>query len=77
MFINTHFFPPDICRHHCLIQKYKAAHMKPTWEIRLKSKHVFAGIFGTDKLVSSTDAIAIGKCLHFLAFGGHFLAVLE
>lgn len=44
-----------------LIQQYKAGNLESSWEIRLKVKPVFASLFGTDKLLSSTDAIAIGR----------------
>lgn len=44
-----------------LIQRYNVGNMEPTWFVRLKSKKVFAQVWGTDKLLSSVDAIAIGR----------------
>ncbi|XP_045161160.2 uncharacterized protein LOC123526179 [Mercenaria mercenaria] len=44
-----------------LIQRYNAGNMHPTWFARLKSKKVFAQVWKTDKLLSSIDAIAIGR----------------
>ncbi|KAL4221034.1 hypothetical protein ACF0H5_019296 [Mactra antiquata] len=44
-----------------LIQRYNTGNMEPTWFVRLKSKKVFAEIWKTDKLLSSVDAIAIGR----------------
>ena len=46
---------------HSLIQRYNTGHMHPTWYARLKSKKVFAQIWNTDKLLTSFDAIAIGR----------------
>lgn len=46
---------------HSLIQRYNSGHMRPTWYARLKSKKVFAQIWKTDKLLTSFDAIAIGR----------------
>lgn len=46
---------------HSLIQRYNSGHMRPTWYTRLKSKKVFAQVWNTDKLLSSFDAIAIGR----------------
>ena len=45
----------------CVINRYNAGHMAPTWEIRLKTKKVFAQLWKTDKLLSSFDAISIGR----------------
>ncbi|GFN85096.1 phytanoyl-coa dioxygenase phyh [Plakobranchus ocellatus] len=44
-----------------LIQSYKSGHLQPAWEARLAAKPVFAEIWGTKKLLSSMDAIAIGR----------------
>ena len=44
-----------------LIQRYNTGNMHPTWFVRLKSKKVFAQVWKTDKLLSSVDAIAIGR----------------
>ena len=46
---------------HSLIQRYNTGHMHPTWYARLKSKKVFAQIWSTDKLLTSFDAVAIGR----------------
>lgn len=46
---------------HSLIQRYNSGHMYPSWYARLKSKKVFAQVWNTDKLLSSFDAIAIGR----------------
>ena len=46
---------------HSLIQRYNTGHMHPTWYARMKSKKVFAQIWNTDKLLTSFDAIAIGR----------------
>ncbi len=43
-----------------IIHKYTVSHLAPTWEVRLKVKHVFAKLWETDKLLSSMDGIAIG-----------------
>lgn len=44
-----------------LIQRYNTGNMHPSWFVRLKSKKVFAQVWGTEKLLSSIDAIAIGR----------------
>ncbi|XP_046556715.1 uncharacterized protein LOC124265906 [Haliotis rubra] len=44
-----------------LIQRYKVGQMEPTWAVRLKAKKVFEEIWGTERLLSSMDAIAIGR----------------
>ncbi|KAK7088864.1 uncharacterized protein [Littorina saxatilis] len=46
---------------HSLIQRYAIGHLEPTWRVRLKSRDVFAQIWGTERLLSSTDAVAIGR----------------
>ncbi|KAK7504840.1 hypothetical protein BaRGS_00003868 [Batillaria attramentaria] len=40
---------------------YKMGHLAPTWDIRLKCKHVFAQLWGTDRLLTSFDSVAIGR----------------
>jgi hypothetical protein len=47
---------------HSLIQRYGIGHLEPSWHVRLKSRDVFAGLWGTERLVSSVDAVAIGEC---------------
>ncbi|CAL1540922.1 unnamed protein product [Lymnaea stagnalis] len=44
-----------------LIQRYKSGHLQPAWEVRLAAKPVFSQLWGTEKLLSSMDAIAIGR----------------
>ncbi|ESO82538.1 hypothetical protein LOTGIDRAFT_101308, partial [Lottia gigantea] len=44
---------------HSCIQKYRIAHMEPSWNVRLKSKKVFEEIWKTDQLLSSYDSVAI------------------
>lgn len=44
-----------------LIQSYRTGHFSTTWEVRLKTKHVFEKVWNTEKLLSSADAIAISK----------------
>ena len=44
-----------------IINEYNTGHMTPTWEIRLKTKKVFAQLWETEKLLTSFDAIAIGR----------------
>ena len=46
---------------HSLIQRYAIGHLDTTWQIRLKSRDVFAQLWGTNRLLSSVDAVAIGK----------------
>ncbi|XP_041378434.1 uncharacterized protein LOC121390635 [Gigantopelta aegis] len=46
---------------HSLIQRYRAGHMEPTWAVRLQAKAVFAQLWETNELLSSFDAIAIGR----------------
>nr|KAG5712389.1 hypothetical protein BaRGS_023968 [Batillaria attramentaria] len=41
--------------------QYKMGHLAPTWDIRLKCKHVFAQLWGTDRLLTSFDSVAIGR----------------
>ena len=44
-----------------VIQSYRAGHFAPTWNVRIKSKQVFSAIWGTEKLLSSVDGIAISR----------------
>uniref|UniRef100_A0A0B6ZQ63 Phytanoyl-CoA dioxygenase n=1 Tax=Arion vulgaris TaxID=1028688 RepID=A0A0B6ZQ63_9EUPU len=44
-----------------LIQRYRIGHMEPTWSARLKSYPVFSQLWHTDKLLTSFDAVAIGR----------------
>ena len=44
-----------------IIKGYNSGHMKPTWEMRLKAKPVFAQIWGTEKLLTSFDSLAIAR----------------
>jgi hypothetical protein len=44
-----------------IIHKYGCAHMNATWRVRVAVKSVFATLWGTDKLLSSFDGIALSK----------------
>ena len=44
-----------------LIQSYRIGHFATTWEVRLSTKPVFAKLWNTEKLLTSADAVAIGK----------------
>lgn len=44
-----------------LINQYNIGNFETTWEIRLKTKPVFAQLWKTEKLLTSVDAIAIGR----------------
>ncbi|XP_060590584.1 uncharacterized protein LOC132745653 [Ruditapes philippinarum] len=46
---------------HSLVKNYNAGNMHPTWFVRLKAKNIFAQVWKTDKLLSSIDAVAIGR----------------
>ena len=44
-----------------LIQDYNVGHLESVWKARLKTKPLFEAIWGTSKLHSSTDGIAVGR----------------
>ena len=44
-----------------IIHDYSVGHLEPVWKARLKTKPVFEAIWGTAKLHSSTDGIAVGR----------------
>lgn len=44
-----------------LIQRYNIGHFDVTWQIRIKTKPVFAKLWKTKKLLTSVDAVAIGR----------------
>ena len=44
-----------------IITRYKIGHSEPAWFCRMKAKNIFAEIFGTEKLLTSTDAMLIGQ----------------
>ena len=46
---------------HGIINWFNTGHMTPTWEMRLKTKKVFSQLWKTDKLLTSFDAISIGR----------------
>ncbi|XP_033724850.1 uncharacterized protein LOC117314842 isoform X2 [Pecten maximus] len=46
---------------HSLIQRYNIGHHEAAWSTRLKAKAVFSKLWKTDKLLTSVDAIAIGR----------------
>lgn len=44
-----------------VIQTYRVGHFEASWEARLRAKAVFQAVWGTEKLLSSVDGIAIAK----------------
>ncbi|XP_069121482.1 uncharacterized protein [Argopecten irradians] len=44
-----------------LVQQYRVSASPVAWEVRLKAKPVFAKLWGTEKLLSSMDGMAIGE----------------
>ncbi|XP_062569438.1 uncharacterized protein LOC134231494 [Saccostrea cucullata] len=44
-----------------VIQSYRCGHFEPSWEVRLRAKKIFQEVWGTEKLLSSIDGIAISK----------------
>ncbi|KAK3089675.1 hypothetical protein FSP39_005533 [Pinctada imbricata] len=61
-----------------LIFSYNVGNLDVTWKIRVKSKRVFEQLWGTSKLLSSVDALAIGRPPengqeHFAEEGFHWL----
>ena len=56
--VTGHGFPNNI---NTIIHKYSVAHMSASWEARLLTKPLFAALWGTQKLLSSYDGVAIGK----------------
>lgn len=44
-----------------VIQSYRVGHFQQSWEVRLRAKAVFQAVWGTEKLLSSVDGIAISK----------------
>ncbi|KAK7501783.1 hypothetical protein BaRGS_00006869, partial [Batillaria attramentaria] len=46
---------------HSLVQRYRVGHLDPAWRVRLKSRDVFAELWGTNRLLTSVDAVAIGR----------------
>lgn len=44
-----------------IIKDHNVGHMEVTWRIRLKTKPVFAQLWKTDKLLTSFDAVSIGR----------------
>ena len=44
-----------------IIWGYNVGHMDITWRLRLKAKPVFSELWKTDKLLTSYDAVAIGR----------------
>ena len=53
-----HSWPPS---YNGIINEFNTGHMTPTWEVRLKVKKIFAQLWKTEKLLTSFDAIAIGR----------------
>ncbi len=48
-----------------LIHGYKIGHCETAWFCRMKAKHIFAELFGTEKLLTSFDGLAIAKPAEF------------
>jgi len=46
---------------HSLIQLYGIGHFNASWQARLKARDVFSQVWGTRKLLTSVDAVAIGR----------------
>ncbi|XP_045162636.1 uncharacterized protein LOC123527317 [Mercenaria mercenaria] len=44
-----------------IIKDHNTGHMEVTWRLRLKAKPVFAQIWKTEKLLTSFDAVSIGR----------------
>ncbi|KAL4237523.1 hypothetical protein ACF0H5_002237 [Mactra antiquata] len=44
-----------------IIKNHNSGHFEVTWRLRLKAKPVFAQLWKTDKLLTSFDAISIGR----------------
>ena len=44
-----------------IISSYNTGHMEKTWRLRLRAKPVFEQLWKTYKLLTSVDAIAIGR----------------
>ena len=42
-----------------IIHSYRIGHFETTWNVRLKVKKVFAEVWGTEKLLTSFDGIAL------------------
>lgn len=42
-----------------LVQSYRIGHFNASWAVRLKVKAVFTEIWGTEKLLSSVDGVAV------------------
>ena len=55
-------FGSDYPKHiNSILHKYTVAHLPMTWEVRLLVKKVFARVWGTEKLLTSMDGIAISE----------------
>ncbi|KAL4229540.1 hypothetical protein ACF0H5_012579 [Mactra antiquata] len=44
-----------------LVRGYNCGHIEPTWEVRHSAKSVFEQLWKTEKLLTSFDAVAIGR----------------
>ncbi|KAK7104898.1 uncharacterized protein [Littorina saxatilis] len=44
-----------------LVHRYRVGHFAPSWSARLKCTPVFAQLWGTDRLMTSVDTVAIGR----------------
>ncbi|XP_025080234.1 LOW QUALITY PROTEIN: uncharacterized protein LOC112555880 [Pomacea canaliculata] len=56
-------FPSSTFPHvaHSLVQRYQVGHLEPSWRVRLRARDIFAQIWETKRLLSSVDAVAIGR----------------
>ena len=51
-------FPENVSS---IIHQYNIGHSETSWTCRLKAKHIFDQIFGTEKLLTSFDGLAISQ----------------
>ena len=51
-------FPDNV---HSTIQKYSLTHIDAAWRVRLQAKKIFSQLWHTEKLMSSSDSVAIGR----------------
>ncbi|KAH9496514.1 hypothetical protein Btru_043246 [Bulinus truncatus] len=46
---------------HSIVRHYGVGYLEPAWEVRLQVKKYFAQLWGTEQLLTSVDAVAIGQ----------------
>lgn len=62
VWLKSNFAPEEFPNTvHSLVQRYSIGHLEPTWHVRMKSRGVFAQVWGTERLLTSVDAVAIGE----------------